>query len=99
MNVPSWLPPAARVVLSVLALAIGLSGWADGWGMALVPIASGIIVAELVGHYGVTSEQAAQFTAQLEAFLADPAVKAAVMDALTAAKARFGPPPPPPASP
>lgn len=92
MTIPPWAPPLARLILAILALGIGLSGWSDGWGMALVPIASGIIVAELVGHYGLTQDEANQALALLE----DPEVRAAFKAAADAFKARLQPPTTPP---
>lgn len=84
---PSWAPPIFRAILAVALLFIGVSGWADGYGMAVVTIGTALLVAELVGA-GLSASQAAQIAAYVAALEAQLAAR-------SGAQAPADPPVPP----
>lgn len=74
LRLPAWAAPIVRLLLSVVLLYIGVSGWADGYGMAITGIASTAIITELIGA-GLSQTQAQAAVSWLTSELAKARVE------------------------
>lgn len=68
MTLPAGLVVAARVLLAVALIILGLSRFVDGYGMAIVTIGTGLLVAELVG-LKLSAPEAEALTAEIVSLL------------------------------
>jgi hypothetical protein len=68
VTLPAGLVVAARVLLAVALIILGLSRFVDGYGMAIVTIGTGLLVAELVG-LKLSAPEAEALTAEIVSLL------------------------------
>jgi hypothetical protein len=69
VKIPSWAPVAARILLAIGGIYLGVNMLLDGFSGEVLALASGILIAELVGA-GLTKNQAQELEAKLEQLLA-----------------------------